>query len=135
MIHRLDVRALLPGLVWGAYPERREAPRTRWPWGEGAVSAVAVEQGVSPSRISATPDVELDHERRAVLAGVEGGAGDHRRNALGSQPRGRSLRRWQHQGKQFRPQPGGRVLSTLTSRDTMAPICGMARSSQPPLRA
>ena len=32
MIHRLDVRAPLPGLVWGAYPERREAPRTRWPW-------------------------------------------------------------------------------------------------------
>jgi preprotein translocase subunit SecA len=28
----LDLRAPLPGLVWGAYPERREPPRRSWPW-------------------------------------------------------------------------------------------------------
>jgi preprotein translocase subunit SecA len=29
----LELRVPLPGLVWGAYPERREPPRVRWPWG------------------------------------------------------------------------------------------------------
>ncbi len=29
----LDLRVPLPGLVWGAYPERRAPPRVRWPWG------------------------------------------------------------------------------------------------------
>ncbi|WP_374245145.1 preprotein translocase subunit SecA [Zoogloea sp.] len=28
----LDLRVPLPGLVWGAYPERREPPRSSWPW-------------------------------------------------------------------------------------------------------
>ena len=29
----LELRVPLPGPVWGAYPERREPPRVRWPWG------------------------------------------------------------------------------------------------------
>ena len=29
----VEQRVPLPGLVWGAYPERREPPRVRWPWG------------------------------------------------------------------------------------------------------
>jgi hypothetical protein len=29
----VELRVPLPGLVWGAYPERREPPRVRWPWG------------------------------------------------------------------------------------------------------
>ena len=28
----LHARMPLPGLVWGAYPERREPPQVRWPW-------------------------------------------------------------------------------------------------------
>lgn len=32
MTRPLELRAPLPGLLWGAYPERREPPRTRWPW-------------------------------------------------------------------------------------------------------
>jgi len=32
LTRHLELRAPLPGLVCGAYPERREAPRTRWPW-------------------------------------------------------------------------------------------------------
>lgn len=32
LTRHLELRAPLPGLVWGAYPERRDAPRTRWPW-------------------------------------------------------------------------------------------------------
>ena len=27
-----DLRVPLPGLVWGAYPERQSPPPTRWPW-------------------------------------------------------------------------------------------------------
>lgn len=33
MTRLLDARVPLPGLVWGAYPERRDPPRVRWPWG------------------------------------------------------------------------------------------------------
>lgn len=33
MIHLLEARVPLPGMVWGAYPERRDPPRVRWPWG------------------------------------------------------------------------------------------------------
>lgn len=28
----MHARAPLPGLAWGSYPERREAPLVRWPW-------------------------------------------------------------------------------------------------------
>lgn len=33
MMHLLEARMPLPGLAWGAYPERRDPPRVRWPWG------------------------------------------------------------------------------------------------------
>ncbi|MNL28565.1 hypothetical protein D3C87_1502130 [compost metagenome] len=55
-------------------------------------------------------DVKLDHKRRTILAGVEGGAGDDRRDSFRRQTRRPCSRRRQHQGEQLRPETRRRVL-------------------------
>lgn len=44
----LSSRMPLPGLVWGSYPERREAPQIRWPWARAPYSRqiTAVRQAI-----------------------------------------------------------------------------------------
>jgi hypothetical protein len=79
-------------------------------------------------------DVELHHEWRLAVTGLEGCAPDDGGNAVGG---GLAGRQWR--GGRARAKTSGArraaVSSTRTSRPIIEPICGIARSSQPPARA